>query len=46
MHGSATLVPEEIDVNGKISSLHEVYAALGFSAKRRHIRLALLARVG
>ncbi len=38
MRGSATPVPEEMDANRKICPLHGVYAALGFSAKRRHIR--------
>ncbi len=46
MHGSATPVPEETDANGKNCLLHGVYGALGFSAKRRHIRCALLARMG
>ncbi len=34
-----------MDANRKICPLHRVYGALGFSAKRRHIRCALLARM-
>ncbi len=46
MRGSATPAPEEMDANRKICPLHGVYAALGFFAKRRHIRCVLLARMG
>ncbi len=46
MRGSATPVPEEMDANRKSCPLHGGYAALGFSAKRRHIRCVLLARMG